>query len=606
MISHRQRPRLAFAEFMILMALLLFSGCGPSPQQADIPKIDRLALMTDADLVVRCSDTSAFAAALENSPLGRLWRSPEMQATREGQSLEDLIRRALNDAADDENAAQINDIYMAQIKMLNGEFILGLNFNELGTAPAFTTVAAISEADFNRSLEMDKRLHALENEETISASEDFRDTRIYTYIEKQEAGDHFYYQAFYNGTLVMSENRPWLEQALIQLMEAPVKEPGGAPVLTINGKARLIDRLQGQLAQKLTESETPFDLTTLVNSLGFDTLGDIRMQVCMQTDRADMTLEIDRRGEWNRGLMVLIPPEPVPADFRLAYVPPDVASYQVTRLDLNALWRQIPEILRQISPEFQMQFSLGLNAVGGMMDININEDFFNNLDNLAFSLVRFGDQGQEMIYGLNVRDSDAMERTLRKLFADHSPLAAQMSPYYQETDIRGQTIHMLQFPVPADDGQNTIIHEVGLTVVDRALVIGNGSLMVDYVQAAVNNQGLPAFYESRPFRDMLSRLPPEACSYAVSDLSAYVRFFSDEIRTAVASARAHRASPANADEDCGCEERDHPLTAFFDGIAVANLPSTEVMASYFGTSDGYNLIDAVGFRSAWTFHYPEP
>jgi hypothetical protein len=319
-----------------------------------------------------------------------------------------------------------------------------------------------------------------------------------------------------------------------------------------------------------------------------------------------MTLEIDRRGEWDHGLMVLMPPDPVPVDFRLAYVPPDVASYQVTRLDLNALWQQIPEILRQISPEFQMQFSLGLNAVGGMMDININEDFFNNLDTLAFSFDRFGDQGQEMIYGLNVRNSDAMERTLRKLFAEHSPLAARIHPFYRETDIQGHTIHMLQFPVPADDGENTIIHEVGLTVVDRALVIGNGSLVVDYVQAAVNNQSPPAFYESRPFRDMVARVPAEACSYAVSDLSAYVRFLADEIRTAAARTSAHQASPANADEDCGCEEEHDPLFAFFRNIEIANLPSSDVMASYFSTSDGYNMIDAAGFRAAMTIHYPEP
>ena len=606
MNSHRQRPCLAWPGFLILMTSLLFSGCGQSPEQAQIPTIDRLALVTDADLVVHCSDTAAFAAALAHSPLGRLWNDPAMRAIREGQSLEGLLRLALIDAADGENAAQINDIYMEQIKMLSGEFILGLNFNDLGAAPAFTTVAAISEADFMRSLEMDKLLHALENDETISASEDFRDTRIYTYIEKQEAGDRFYYQAFYNGTLVMSENRPWLEQALIQLMDAPVREPGGAPLLTINGKAGLIDRIQAQVTQKIRESETPFDLTALVNGLGFDTLGDIRMQVGMQTDRVDMTLEIGRRGEWDHGLMVLMPPEPAPVDFRLAYVPPDVASYQVTRLDLNALWQQVPEILRKISPEFQMQFSLGLNAVGGMMDININEDFFNNLDTLAFSFNRFGDQGQEMIYGLNVRDSDAMERTLRKLFAEHSPLAAQMHQFYRESDIQGHTIHMLQFPVPADDGENTIIHEVGLTVVDRALVIGNGSLMVDYVQAAVNNQSPPAFYESRPFQDMIARMPDEACSYAVSDLSAYVRFFTNEIRTAAARTNTHQASPANADEDCDCEEEYDPLTMFFRNIEVANLPSNDVMASYFSTSDGYNMIDAAGFRAAMTIHYPEP
>ncbi|MDJ0721435.1 MAG: hypothetical protein QNJ04_07385 [Desulfobacterales bacterium] len=606
MTSRSKNYRWVWGGVLSALVLVLLFGCNQGPQTADIPRMDRLELVTEADLILHCSDSGRFAAAIERSPLGRLWNSPEMRASREDRSLEALVRQALTDAAEGEHAARINDIYMAQIKMLDGEFVLGMTFDDPGAEPEITMVAAISEADFNRSLEMDALLQELEDRETISASEDFRDTRIYTYMEKKEDRDHFSYQAFCAGTLVMSDNRPWLEQALIRLMETPAREPQGDPVLTLRGQAHLLDRLQDRIAAKAAAAKTPFDWPALASSLGIDTLGDWRLQARMLADRAELSLEVERRGEWNRGLMVLVPPDPVPLEFHLAYVPPDVASYQVTRLDLNAFWVQLPEILRQISPEFQMQFSLGVNAMGGMMGININEDVFQNLDSLTFSYARFGDHGQEMLYGLNVRDSQAMERTLRKLFAANSPLAAQIGPFYREIDIQGQTIHMLQIPASPNGEDETAFLEFGLTVVDRALVIGHGRLLENYAQAAVNQAGGSPFYASRAFRDMAARVPADACTYGLSDLSAYARYFTAEIRKAVAEAQALRAAPAAVEEDCGGEDHLAPLTAFWDRFDVENLPPAEVMAQYFGISDGYSVIDENGFRSEMTIHYPQP
>jgi hypothetical protein len=490
--------------------------------------------------------------------------------------------------------------------MLQGEVILGLDFAKAGADPAFTIVAAISEADYNRSLEMDELLFELEQKETVSASEAFHDTRIYTYIEKEEDGDRFFYQAFYQGTLLATEDRPWLENALLRLMETPATEPSGDPVVTIHGRVQLMDRLMAHVADGMAAEEAPIDLHTLFTGLGLDTLGDMRLALRMKPDRADITLAVDRRGEWDRGLMAMIPPDPVPVDFRLAYVPPDVASYKITRLDLNALWVQIPDILRQLSPEIQMQFSMGVNALGGMLDINVNEDIFNNLDRLAFSYARFGDHGQELVYGLNVRDTNAMERTLGKLFAENSPIAPQIRPFYRQTDIQGQRIHLLQIPMPDDAGQTQVLQEIGVTVIDRALLIGNGRLLENYVQAAVHNQGEPAFYTSRPFQAMAARIPPDACSYAMSDMAPFVRYFMDEIRTAADEARSQAASPANSPEDGDCpENRPSPLAALVDKIDAAALPPAEAIAGYFGITDGYSVIDADGLRSAMTVYYPE-
>jgi hypothetical protein len=418
-------------------------------------------------------------------------------------------------------------------------------------------------------------------------------------MRKEETGDRFFYQAFYGGTLVASEDRTWLERALIRLMETPAREPEGDPVLAITGKAQMLDRLQTLLAEHAAENDSPVDMPTVIKSLGIDTLGDVDLTLCMKEDRLDLAFQVARRGEWNRGLMVLIPAEPAPVDFRMAHVPPDVASYQVTRLDLNAFWLQIPEILRQISPEFQMQFSMGLNAVGGMMDINVNEDIFNNLDRLAFSYARLGDNGQELVYGLKIKDAAAMERTLRKLFAENSPVVAQLGQFYRETDIQGHIVHVLQFPDPSGNDDAMAFNEIGLTVVDRALVIGQGDLLVAYVQAALGNQGVPEFYESGPFKEMAARVPADACSYSLSDLSAYARFFMDEVRKTIETVEA-----ASADEDFDAAVA--PLADILKGFDVAQLPSDEVIAGYFGNSDGYSVIDANGFKSIVTVYYPAP
>jgi hypothetical protein len=161
---------------------------------------------------------------------------------------------------------------------------------------------------------------------------------------------------------------------------------------------------------------------------------------------------------------------------------------------------------------------------------------------------------------------------------------------------------MLQFPMPTVEGEAPVFSEIGITVVDRAMMVGQGSLLVDYVQAAVNNQGLPEFYEQQAFKEMAARIPAEACGYGMSDLSAYARFYVNQIREAVEKADAAKTRPASADEDG--DETPDPLAGFLKGFDVEKLPPADVIASYLGISEGYSVMDEAGFRSVMTIHYP--
>ncbi len=589
--------------WLLVVAALLLNGCGRGPDQPPLSTIDRRELLTDADLIVRCSDAGAFSEAVARSPLGLFWHGPEMEAFREGWRFEEIFARAVTEEMAGAHAARMREIYLEQLKLLDGEFVLGLDFGDFSRAPAITLAAAIRAEDYQRSLEMDRLLFELEPVETITAREDFRGTAITTYLRKEDDGDRFLYQAFHDGTLLASEDRPWLEQSLIRLMAARAREPEGDPVLTVTGTARLLDRLQALMAEQAAEKGAPFDAQTVLHGLGLDSVGDLQLQMAMKADRTELVFQAARRGEWNRGLMVLVPGEPVPVDFRLAYVPRDVAGYQVFRVDLDAFWRQIPELLRQISPDHQMQFSMGVNAAGGLMNIDLNEEIFGNLDRLGFTYSRIGDAGQELVYGFRVKDAGAMARTLDKLFAEHAPVRAQLGEIYRRTDIQGHSVHMLQFPVPAGHGERMTMRQVGMTVVDRALVIGEGDLLVEHVQAAVHNQGAAEFYTSRMFTDMTRRVPAEACSYGATDLGAFARFFIHQLRSAAEDLQAAGfASPARAGGDKA--EGLNPLADLLAGFDVAQLPLPESVGAFFGTSDGYSLMDGAGFRSTMTIYDP--
>jgi hypothetical protein len=46
------------------------------------------------------------------------------------------------------------------------------------------------------------------------------------------------------------------------------------------------------------------------------------------------------------------------------------------------------------------------------------------------------------------------------------------------------------------------------------------------------------------------------------------------------------------------------MADFLAGFDFDKLPSAEHVGAYFGTSDGYSMVDGDGFRSSLTMYYP--
>ena len=595
-------PARLVAGLLPIVLLLLSIGCDRLNPPADQPRMDRLELFGDNDLVLRFSDTEGFFQALADSPLGQLWQSEAMADFRNGRELgQELLEAVARGAAatDDE---QVRQIHLDQFKMLRGEVIVGLDFRDPEASPSATIAAHMEEADFNLSLEMDKRLFELEQKETLSAVEDFRGVKLYTYITKEDGGDRFSHQAFCGGTLVASENRNWVEQAVVRLLATPAREPKGAPLFSVNGRSRMFDRLKNQIASSSRDKESPVDVQALIHALGIDALGDVDFTMRLEPDRMQADFRVGRQGEWNRGLMVVLPAEAAPLDLRLAYVPANPMNYQVSRLDLNALWQEIPKMLGAVSPEAQMQFGMATNGLAGMAQIDLSRDLFGNLDGLFFSYARLDGDAQQMLYGFKVRDAEAMGRTLERLFGDDAPLAAQLGDMYTRADIQGKIVHSVRFPVPAPEGNPTVYGEIALTVLDRALIIGQGELVMEYVQSSLSPGESPEFYASKGFRLLSAQLPQGANSYGLSDFAQYARLALNQIRQ-IAAAIEDRAGDSG-DGDSADGEGDK-VAAFLQRFDLDRLPPDDTIARYMGTGTSHSLIDAGGLQVALTIHYPE-
>ena len=63
-----------------------------------------------------------------------------------------------------------------------------------------------------------------------------------------------------------------------------------------------------------------------------------------------------------------------------------------------------------------------------------------------------------------------------------------------------------------------------------------------------------------------------------------------------------------SDDDVTEEDFDealNPLADIFEDFDIDDLPTAEFVASFFGPSNGYSVMDETGFRSSITIVYPD-
>ncbi len=450
-------------------------------------------LPPDAQAYIRITNTTNFWARLKVSPLGKLWADQQFQdflGNPDAETWQELFFDGDSEAED--------NVFVEQLKMLSGEVILA--FDTQNDDPY--VVAAMSEADFERSLDLDENLAGLMQDSFDIVRSTFQDVEIIQHIEYPgEAKESSSWQAFVNNTLVLGYTREWVEQCIVTLKKETIKEPEGHPKLNLN--IPLAKLIRHSIESKKTGTQE----SALLKALG---LLDIeRLTMALELKETEMVMDnVLSISDLERGLFTILDVQPSELP-TVTFIPENISAIEVGRVNLLRFWREIPNVLSAAQPGMKPQFDMLLAMIQQQAGINIELDL---LANIGTRYVSFGiaeNTRQQSVVAVDLKDGIAFRNGLETALA-----APAMQPYVANgldiQDFLDHTIYV-QKSNPSTDPK-------GLAISGDHLLYGDPEGLRQVIRAktsdAATNQ---AFERSELVKGLRKHVPARAFAYSAVD-----------------------------------------------------------------------------------------
>jgi hypothetical protein len=591
-----------------------------------------------AHIVFRISNGEAFLEAIKDSPYGKLWNSPEMKPFLNNQSLEHaLIKSMFLNQVKPSAVDEALELNRKILSMLKGEVIAGFEMKESDKYKyqdkdsEFFALAEMNESDYKKIQELFLLESKVIGEKAISHRHTFQEVELIQNItidtndnveadgnaDIDDKGEKSDWMAFYGNTFINTSNRQWVEQCIVRLKKELPQNPMGPPVFQI----WLPDGFINHLVEKKQEKENvgPPDSATIFRALGLDMLGKVSFEWKMSPLCSEIHLHVRNKGG-KKGLWTVLSKDPVPRSLFLGYVPEDVLSYQIIRLNIHAFWQEIPSMLDTFGPQASAQFNMGLTAASQMLQVDIERDIVANLDTVLTSYSQLEGIQDVSLYAWQLRNSMAMEKTLGKLFAEGSWLRRMMKDNFECLDLQEHKVYSFKIPqYQKPPGETTpknlpVVKPVsyGITIVDGDLVFGRLNLIRSFIHGSQDTRTGRKFYQSPLFTQMIQRVPDNAVGYGFSDITQWIKpavnFFKSIGR------KAQSQPPSDEENETigigkgkpGKSPKPDPLDNFFKNLKYDRLPSPEFLRSFFGPWMSYYQFNGKEFIVKWEFHNPPP
>ncbi|MCP4219438.1 MAG: hypothetical protein GY765_32685 [bacterium] len=550
----------------------------------------RKELLPDSSgMVVRISNAPQFGKAFKESPLGQLWNSPKMKPFFNGGSLADAIAGEFAGGEPGKpGSAEIARLSGQELDMLEGEFVLSFGSAQSGVY----IVAAMSEENFEKSLLIDRKLRKLKNTKKVNKTHTFQGVKLVETISEDETGSTSIWQTCYKGSLVQTSDRDWLEKTIVRLKKAAPAEPKGLPVFQLEIAGTMVRQLAGTLLQASQKEKTP-QIAGLISAMGLEQLESILIKHTLRPDAATSVIRVLNNGEM-KGVWAMLKKEPVPFKHRLAHVPEKVYSYQVTRLDFNAFWLEMPQIINKFSPAFSTQFDTMLTQLNAMLKVDISRDFFGNLDTLLTTYSIMDRVQNSALYAVQLREPAVTEKFLDIVLGENSMAKMNMEESLQLEELAGHRIYVMKFPVAPTAPQGQVLPSYALSVADGSLVLGEDKLVRTLIHNLTSKKK-SAFYSGPLFKSMIKHVPDHACSYAFFDMQRWV----GQLLTFLETFKF----PSTAVDKQTKKDTSY-LMQFMENLQPSKLPSAEFISSFFGKGFSYNEMKKNEYRIVTTSFYP--
>ncbi|MDQ1351792.1 MAG: hypothetical protein QG657_2097 [Acidobacteriota bacterium] len=589
----------------------------------------------NVDIVIRVSNGADFMKALEDTSYGKLWNSPEMKPFLNNQVLGDtLIKSLLLSRVKESAMAEVLHINRKILSLLKGELIFGIELGKKGKGEGeekekskFYALAEMNEADYKEILDLSRQESKALGEKTVSQRYTFQEVELIQDITSGEEDDLIEWTAFCGNTYLNSSSRQWLEQCIVQLKKEPPAKPSGPPCI----QAWLPDGFFERLLNADEEKNKTGSMTGLMKAMGIDNIGKLSLEWVINPSHSELNLRVRNKGGY-KGLWTLISKEPIPHGLSLGYVPEDVLSYQVTRVNIHAFWQEIPSLMESFGPQAVAQFQAGLNMAGQMLQVDIGRDIVANLDTVLTSYTRMDGVEDVSLFMWQLRNPMAMEKTLAKLFAENSWLRNMMKENCEILDLNECKIYSFKMPryrppVPTEPNAAGQTAEeppttpqvdwltYGVAVVNGDLVFGRLSLLRSYITGSRDDAASRKFYKSPLYTRLIQRVPDNAIGYGFSDITQWLEPTANFLKNAGQRTQTppppqpQQPPPAGAGDEKADEapeppSKPGPFDDFLNGLKFDRLPAPEFLRAFFGPWISYYQFNGEELVVIWEFHNP--
>lgn len=537
-------------------------------------------------VVVSFSNMKMILENLDSSPLGKMWNDPAMDGFRNNQKIATLFKQLLTQSEGDTNGDdERTHLQWQELQLLQGELIIGFNFATQRDGDV-SMVAAMSEADYKKSLAIDERLFRIDENEPRLQRTTFQGVELVC-MRDRKTGEALHWQAWVQGTLLLFSKRDELERCLVRLRkQKPFLEPSEATV-EILCPANFFAFLQESFDKSLRKNENSQGIraASIARATGYSELGSVKLLIQLEKERLDISMSAEHNGP-KAGFWKLLSSSPAPRGKLLNHVPEDVYSYAVSQLDIKALWRELPVMVQHINPQWAAQFQGALTMLPMMLQIDPSRDIFDNLDSLIVSYSRMQGAQSQDLFALKLRNEDQMIQTLSKVFSPAAPLRAQMGHMLAHEDVNGVAVYSMNIPDQRTGESSTY----AISVAGSYLLIGNPGFVRSMISNGTKASG---FYKSRAFTSMLSETPSVATAYGYSDIARMVEPLIQELHASgMLKRRAVRSKGGLT-----------PLERFLDGLDLSKLPKARFFATFLGQGFTHTTFKKGHLQSRTSLNY---
>lgn len=391
------------------------------------------------------------------------------------------------------------------IPQLRGETVFALAADTPDPkGKGFYLLAAASEADYAEIKQRCEWLR-IRTDAAIKATTDTFQNHELIRFDNQINPDESptYWQAHSGNTLLLSNNREWVERSLVRLSRDAVVEPQAAG---LRGYLPLGKWIRHALNEE-SDLDAKASRERWYRALGLLGLGDCTIDItgsgAMLT--FDINLEID---DLNRGVFMLLDTTPAEPS-RRGLIPVHASSFSIGRINLSRFWKQLPTILSEADSALALQFQSMCRSFTQTTGADLGRDLIDHLGTTFCTYSVLQGTNQHFVVALELNDGRAFGNALDGIFAYAG--MQPLRPLISVSDFRGKALYSL-FQNP--DNSNAL----SFCATENLLLFGPAASVRESILGLENDSAREP-----------SRLEQEAGRY--TDADAFIRGATDHKET---------------------------------------------------------------------------